>query len=69
MGVIGNVLNSDSKRAGGVQVHDKPEDNSKQGNRYKELLPRGQHVHYSAVKDYLGRTTKCAHRVGPMGKC
>lgn len=50
-------MNSDSKCAVGAQVHDKPEDNRKQGNRYKELLPRGQHVHYSAVKDYLGRTT------------
>lgn len=37
----GSFLNSVSNCTGGVQVHDKPADDSEQGNRYKERLPRG----------------------------
>lgn len=37
----GSFLNSDGNCAGGVQVHDKPADDSELGNRYEELLPRG----------------------------
>lgn len=33
----------------------------------KSCFPAGQHVLWSAVRDYLGWTTKCAHTLGPLG--